>query len=427
MRPKARQIIVATPAVALFRLRRAASPAVHHVIARLGAHGGEAFIVGGAVRDAFLGRAIKDFDVATSLPPAEVAALFARVVRAGEKHGTIMVLVGEERVEVTTMREDGAYKDGRRPASVSFGASIEADLGRRDFTVNAMAADLTRGLLIDPYGGARDLARRLLRSVGDPVTRFEEDGLRPLRAVRFAGVLGLCLCPKTRRAIPKTLASFARVSWERKRDEMSRLLAEGHDFGSIGRLLCDTGLLGALAEELIPGAQRLAVLDKLPPARPWLRFAAFAARAGLKPTQAREILRRWRVSTRDLEGVEAWLEALAALPPHPLGAKELRRWLAAIPKDRILDATLLGRALCRGQRDLPARTSRVLARRPALDIADLEIDGRDLADLGFKGVEIGATLRALLDLVLDTPRHNDRAYLLAAAKNLHRVAKCDTR
>src|SRR5882724_8300916 len=170
----------------------------------------QAWLAGGAVRDILCGAAAQDFDVATDALPEQVVRLFPRVVPTGIQHGTVTVLSGEHKVEVTTFRGEGPYLDGRRPSSVTFLGDIDGDLARRDFTVNAMAWDPIDGALRDPFGGLADLRRHRLRAVGDPLARFQEDGLRPLRAVRFACTLRLALQPGTRRAIPAALDVFAR-------------------------------------------------------------------------------------------------------------------------------------------------------------------------------------------------------------------------
>src|SRR5882762_2861680 len=187
----------------------------------------QAWLAGGAVRDILCGRTPEDFDVATDALPDEVAKLFPRVVPTGILHGTVTVLSGEHKVEVTTFRGEGPYLDGRRPSSVTFLGDIEGDLARRDFTVNAMAWDPIAGELRDPFGGALDLRRGLLRAVGEPLDRFREDGLRPLRAVRFASTLRLALDRRTERAIPQALDVFSKVAWERVREELSKLLVRG--------------------------------------------------------------------------------------------------------------------------------------------------------------------------------------------------------
>ena len=175
--------------------------------------GHRSWIVGGAVRDLLLHRprAANDFDVATPATPAEVTALFRKVVPTGVEHGTVTVVEGGHAVEVTTFRGEGAYADGRRPESVTFHTDLEADLARRDFTMNALAWDPLAPELRDPFGGRADMARRTLRAVGDPAERFGEDGLRAMRAVRFAAQLGYGLHRRTRAAIPGALPVVRKV------------------------------------------------------------------------------------------------------------------------------------------------------------------------------------------------------------------------
>ena len=175
------------------------------VLRGLRAGGKQAWLAGGAVRDLVRGvpQTPQDFDVATDALPEEVRRLFPRTVPTGIQHGTITVLSGDHKVEVTTFRGEGPYLDGRRPSSVTFLGDIDGDLGRRDFTINAMAWDPIARVLRDPFGGERDLQRGRLRAVGDPLERFREDGLRALRAVRFACTLRLALEPATRRAIAR--------------------------------------------------------------------------------------------------------------------------------------------------------------------------------------------------------------------------------
>src|SRR5436305_1950707 len=198
------------------------------VLRGLRAGGKQAWIAGGAVRDLLrLGKTPQDFDVATDARPEEVARLFPRVIPTGVQHGTVTVLSGEHKIEVTTFRGEGPYLDGRRPSSVTFLGDIDGDLARRDFTVNAMAWDPIAGVLKDPFSGAEDLRRCLLRAVGDPLARFREDGLRPLRAVRFACTLRLALDPATRRANPAALDVFSKVATERVRYELITLRVRG--------------------------------------------------------------------------------------------------------------------------------------------------------------------------------------------------------
>src|SRR5258708_8705732 len=203
------------------------------VLRGMRAAGRQAWLAGGAVRDLVWiaqGTAAappQDFDVATDALPEEVARIFPRVVPTGAQHGTVTVLSGEHKVEVTTFRGEGPYLDGRRPSSVTFLGNVDGDLARRDFTVNAIASDPIDGVLRDPFAGSEDLRRRRLRAVGNALSRFQEDGLRPLPAVRFACTLRLALEPDTRRAIVQALDTFSKVAQERVRDELIKLLLRG--------------------------------------------------------------------------------------------------------------------------------------------------------------------------------------------------------
>src|SRR5947209_1832085 len=217
----------------------------------LRAAGKQAWLAGGAVRDLLRGKPADDFDVATDALPEQVVKLFPRVVPTGMQHGTVTVLTAGHKVEVTTFRGEGPYLDGRRPSSVTFLGDIDGDLARRDFTVNAIAWDPIAGVLRDPFSGAEDLRRCRLRAVGDPLARFREDGLRPLRAVRFACTLRLALEPGTRGGIPAALDVFSKVATERVRDELIKLLLRGAPPSRGLRLLHSTGLLARIVPELL--------------------------------------------------------------------------------------------------------------------------------------------------------------------------------
>lgn len=219
-------------------------------------------LVGGAVRDMLLGRGGGDWDLATALPPGEVMrrakAASLRVIPTGLQHGTVTVLAGGQPFEITTYRGDGLYLDGRHPLQVTFGVTLEEDLARRDFTVNAMALPLGavhapdwKTQVVDPFDGRRDLAAGILRAVGDPLRRFAEDGLRPLRACRFASQLGFSVEPATLAAIPQRLEVARKVSVERVFTELSKLLG-GQDPALGLRLLEGTGLLDLWLPELRP-------------------------------------------------------------------------------------------------------------------------------------------------------------------------------
>jgi len=222
---------------------------------RLRANGHEALFAGGCVRDRLLGKAPKDYDLATSARPEEVSALFEDTVAVGAVFGVVLV----DQVEVATFREDLGIADGRHPAQVRF-ADARADARRRDFTVNGMFEDPETGEVLDFVGGRADLAARVVRAIGDPALRFREDRLRLLRAVRFATVLDFRIERETLRAVRDAASSIGDVSAERVRDELSRILRSGRGGRGLG-LLLDTGLL----ERILP---EVAALDAVPqPAR----------------------------------------------------------------------------------------------------------------------------------------------------------------
>ena len=195
---------------------------VGEILGALKAHGYEAYVVGGCVRDVLLGREPKDWDITTSAMPQEVKQIFHNTVDTGIQHGTVMVIKNAVGYEVTTYRVDGEYKDGRHPESVTFTRSLEEDLKRRDFTINAFAWG--EDGLIDMFDGVKDLKDGVIRCVGDPNERFNEDALRIMRAVRFSAQLGFEIEPKTKAMISKYAARLADISMERIREEWEKTL-----------------------------------------------------------------------------------------------------------------------------------------------------------------------------------------------------------
>ncbi len=218
------------------------------------AAGFEAYLVGGAVRDELMGKGAHDWDVATNAKPDEVIKIFRRVIPTGIKHGTVTVHFMKQSIEVTTFRTESDYSDGRHPDKVEYAGHIEEDLSRRDFTMNAMAASLKDGHIVDPYGGADDIQKKTIRAVGLPRERFMEDGLRPVRAVRFASQLGFKIEEKTWTDIldSEILANVAKISAERFRDEFCKILLS--PVPSVGlKLLEESGILKIFVPELLQG------------------------------------------------------------------------------------------------------------------------------------------------------------------------------
>jgi tRNA nucleotidyltransferase (CCA-adding enzyme) len=327
-------------------LRRAVfPPAVLGVLTRLAAAGHRSYVVGGAVRDLLLRRprAPLDFDLATPATPQQVMALFQRVIPTGIDHGTVTILApGRLELEVTTFRGEGAYTDGRRPGSVTFHTDLEADLARRDFTINAMAFDPLAGALVDPFGGQRDLRAGLIRAVGEARERFAEDGLRPLRAVRFAGELGFRLHAATRAAIRGALPVVGQVSRERMAEELGRLAVSRQVAGAVV-LLGATGLLEVLAPPLAAlsparlrhlGAVAAAVGGDPPDLT--LRLTALFHAAPVAEIEA--LLTSLRFPKRVAAEVAALAARHACLldgkPEDPVSPPVVRRWLAGMGPGR---------------------------------------------------------------------------------------------
>jgi tRNA nucleotidyltransferase (CCA-adding enzyme) len=398
-------------------LARAVVPAgVRSVLERLLSSGHEAWLVGGGVRDLLRGQNPKDWDVATDAVPEQVVKLFRRVVPTGIAHGTVTVLVPGGQVEVTTFRAESAYVDGRRPESVAFHRDLVADLARRDFTINALAFDPVGGRFRDPFGGQEDLARRRVRCVGVAAERFGEDGLRPLRAVRFATVLEFALDPETEAAIPGALPVFDKVALERRRDELLKLLlAPGVVRGL--ELLRRTSLLERLLPELDEQGdpERIARVDR---AAPVLEVRLAALLMGVAKMES--ALDRLRLPAKVVETVRALLAH--PLPPEAStwSDAELRRWLVRVGPERWELARALARASgADPEGALGEHLATIVAARPPLSARDLALDGAEIMTALGIGASpaVGEATRFLLDAVLDRPELNTPEHLKALLRD----------
>ncbi len=413
---------------ALARARGKLPGPLLEVLRRLGDAGHRSWIVGGAVRDLLLHRPreASDFDIATPATPREVMALFPKVVPTGVEHGTLTVLAGGLAIEVTTFRGEGAYLDGRRPETVTFHRDLEADLARRDFTMNALAWDPLAQEFRDPHAGRADMARRIVRAVGVAEERFAEDGLRPMRAVRFAAQLGYGLAPATRRAIPGALPIVRKVAVERISDELARLVVAEHAARGLA-LMRATGLLEVVLPSLARAPARAQdhaakVLARVPPS-PELRFAALLH--GVPVEEAERTLVELRQPRRTSDEVAVLLRGhacLAATPPGtlPHAPVEVRRFLSRTGPQRAdallalarAEASSLPAARARPARAEVKKLERQIAQirraRPPLMAQDLALDGRAaMRVLAIApGPEVGEALRHLLERVLENPALN---------------------
>lgn len=382
------------------------------VATALRAAGHEAYFVGGAVRDRLMGRAVNDWDLATDAEPDAVMACFDRVIATGLQHGTVTVMVDHEPVEVTTYRVERGYSDGRRPDEVAYTRELRDDLGRRDFTINAMAWDAVDGVVVDPYDGRGDLGRRVLRAVGVAAERFDEDGLRALRAVRFATVLDLRLDPATRAAIPETMQTFRKVSAERIRVEFQKTLRAPRAGWGLGALHA-TGLLAEFLPEALPGVEAAVKALAEPPASEIARLAVVLHAC---PGDGDAPLRRLRYSNDERRRLVALLRWRGLDPAAERSDAEVRAWVAAVGLD-VLDDLLAYRAArarvdgdAGAWRALAARVEAIDARRAPQSPRDLSLDGKAvMAALDMKpSRRVGRLLDALLrrvwaDPSLDTP------------------------
>ena len=421
---------------------------VQEILRRLEGAGHEAWCVGGAVRDLLLGREPGDWDVTTSAVPEVVLALFApRALPTGLQHGTVTV----DHVEITTYRRDGTYSDCRRPDRVEFTGSLEEDLSRRDFTVNAMALDL-RGTLLDPFGGQADLENRVLRAVGDPERRFQEDALRILRGLRFAACLGLAPEPGTAQSLMQNRLLLKEIAPERIGAELMKLLCGPHAPAVLREY---APVMGVFWPEVLPMVgfdQRnvhhcydvwehsLRALEAVP-GDPVLRCAAllhdigkpsaftldgrgvghFYGHAAISCELAEGMLRRLRVSTGFRERVVRLVEWHDREIPRTdrglrralrlLGEEDLRLLLCLKRADNLAQAPAY-----RGRQTEIDRAEQILDRLLAEDacfsLRQLAVRGDDLLALGLRGPAVGKALDMLLNRVIDGELPNERAALL---------------
>ena len=416
------------------------------------------YVVGGCVRDACLGLTPQDFDMCTSALPEETEQVFSdrKQVLAGKKHGTVGVVTDGGVVEITTFRTEGEYRDNRHPDWVAFVPDVEKDLARRDFTVNAMAWSPTRGFA-DPFGGRADLTNKVLRAVGDPEKRFQEDSLRILRGVRFAVRYGLAVEPETEKAMLQQAHLMDNLARERVFEELCKLL-----------LLVETAdlkrfstILAAVIPELAPTIDfdqrsphhaydlftHIAHVTAGVPAQLPLRWAALLHDTGKIPTFtqdetgrghfyghapasgeiAEQVLRRLKAPTALREQVVLLIEKhMTKLVPEK---KTVRRWLGRLGWETVEQLLCLQEADMgskgtgkTGEMEQFAKIRAIMEEirqeNACLSLKDLAVNGHDLMAQGITGKEIGTTLNSLLEQVLDEKLPNEKAALLTYVKSM---------
>lgn len=386
---------------------------IQQLLERFRATGFSAYLVGGAVRDLLRGIEPLDYDVATSALPEEVSDLFSDVLPTGVPHGTVTVREFGISVEVTTFRGDGEYVDHRHPKDVRFVSSIEEDLSRRDFTINAMAL-AEDGSLVDPFGGRADLAAGNVRAVGDPAVRFAEDALRMYRAVRFASVLDFRIDADTEEAIRKNAELHRAIAVERISAEFLKIL-DGPNPSASGALV-SWGLFDRFLDDR-PDEFDARSLDNLR-CGDGLRLAAFFAllhvRGALVSISDGARSLKLPAKTQDILKRAAY--GLGAPPRSRVGWKSF----AARNGDAVV-LPLAAMLFAIGKdADAVARAEEMLASDECRRVADLAVNGADMMALGYHGKEVGRVLSALLSHVIRNPEENERGALLALAETFRR-------
>ena len=433
---------------------------VKFIIEKLEAAGFEAYAVGGCVRDQIMGREPNDWDITTSATPYEVKDIFHKTVDTGLVHGTVTVILHGEGYEVTTYRIDGEYEDGRHPKQVSFTASLEEDLKRRDFTINAMAYNESHGL-VDLFGGLEDLEKGVIRCVGEPMERFSEDALRMMRAVRFSAQFGYEIEEATRKAVRKLAPTLEKVSVERIQVELTKLLTSGHpDFF---RECYELGLTKLFMPEFdacmtceqhnphhayTVGEHTLIGMQHVPKDKV-LRLTMLLHDIGKVETKttdeagidhfrghpmksaemAKVILRRLRYDNQTIHDVVRLVEFHDWDIHIEARKKSVRKAVAKIGQDFFPEMFEINLADTLAQSDylrkeklekldaLKALYQEILRDKECLTLKDLAVNGQDLMAAGVQpGKQIGQILNAMLQDVLEYPEHNDKEHLLQRVK-----------
>lgn len=433
---------------------------VEEIISLLNQAGHEAYIVGGCVRDSLMGRRPNDWDITTSAIPDRVKEVFPKTYDTGLKHGTVTVRIDEEFHEVTTYRTEGKYEDYRRPSTVEFVGDIKLDLGRRDFTINAIAYHPSQGF-IDPYNGAGDIDKALIRSVRDPKERFTEDALRILRGVRFSAQLGFDIDPGTLEGMLACGHLLEHISQERIRDEMMKILLS--DRPEKLRDMHKWDLLKYVLPELTDcfntpqehphhiydvGTHTIKAVDAIPKDQV-LRLAMLLHDIGKPATHTRDeegidhfyghveksvkmsqkILRRLRFDNETIRQVTTLVRYHDFHIEEELTRESIKKVLCEIGPDLFEKLLLIQEGDARSQnpnklkpklvslKKTHATFRQIIENKECYSLKDLEIDGKDVADLGIKeGRQIGEILKYVLEQVIEDPGLNTEDSLLKLIK-----------
>lgn len=442
-----------------------------YILSELEKSGFQAYIVGGCVRDMIMGRTVNDFDITTDALPNQVIEIFSedRVIPTGIKHGTVTVIHEGESFEITTFRVDGSYTDSRRPDNVSFTSSLQEDLARRDFTMNAVAMDLS-GKIFDFFGGVSDIENKLIRCVGEPEQRFGEDALRILRAVRFASVLNFEIVPETAESAIKLKDKLDFISAERIRSEFVKLLcgenvvdtlmryreiigqiipeikicfdfnqqSKYHRYDVYEHIVRAVGMIPVDSENAEILRTSLFFHDIGKPAVFWLDENGrghFGGHAGKSAEIAEEVMHKLKFDNKTIDTVCTIIahhsdnfdfgnEDRKSMP-----VSEIKRMISKIGGDRFFLLLELKKADNSAKHDfvlnenneienISETAHRIIDENCCIKISQLAVNGDDLLELGFQGREIGRCLEILLENVIDESVENDYKELMKFAKEM---------
>lgn len=379
-------------------------------------HSYSLYLVGGAVRDYLLRRKNDDYDLTTSALPGEVKAMFRRTIDTGIKHGTVTVIYKGAHYEITTFRTEGDYSDSRHPDSVTFVRSLEEDLKRRDFTINALAVDVLTGGIIDMHGGIEDIEKGIIRAIGEPEERLREDALRMMRACRFSSKLGFDIEERTLSAIKDLNETIGKVSVERIKEELDKMLLSPYPVKGLGYME-ETGLLTAVIPGLSLTDEIFSALGRAKEAflpLPSLYAVLFSA---TMPDRVYDILTRLRSSNKEKDEVVHIVRSLGYDETRST-PYDARLFIRDNGKEIIPALFSVRRALKPFTEDDEKFVNAVeneMEKKSPTGVRDLAVTGEDLAPIVPKGPEMGRMLNYLLEKVIENPELNTKEKLLAAA------------
>lgn len=422
------------------------------------------FLVGGAIRNLYAGLTVSDYDFTTDAHPEDIMKLFSKVIPTGIKHGTVTVLYAGERIEVTTFRTDGKYTDARHPESVKYTANIYEDLSRRDFTINSMAYDISTKELIDPYNGKKDIKNKIIKAIGNPAERFQEDALRIMRACRFSSQLNFTIEKNTLNAMRNKAEKLKKISSERIKDELNKILLSNKPSIALG-IMDKTSILEIILPELAEcreiiqkGFHQFDVLyhsffacDGAPKNKLKVRLAALFHDIGKPkslsfddkgiPTFYKHELYSAEITSKILKRLKypksVEIDVCHLIKNHMFNYQEewkdgtVRRFMARVGIDMLEDLFLLRKADTFGMKNRSSvpdnliifqnKINDILEVDSAFCIKDLNINGNDLIEKAGipRGVAIGTVLDFLLETVLEDPSQNKKENLLKLATNFY--------